>query len=622
MNNKLKKILVPFILMIIFDRILSSTLLLDLGLYCPHVGLFFVFGLLLGPYGALGGVLGHIVISIMSGCIPLEIACSSIYSFGVSYLAYKLWYSDFINQKITKPKLDNIYHLTIFLSIIILCGFIFSIVHETLYSFYFFTTDLNEYSTVAFFLNFTNIAFITGIISIWLSKKIDFIETPKTSNKQENKKLYRILFYSLLIVTTISLISRILDADKQILLGETILIGILLFSYLTKPFVHKIESHNRDSIIEDIIQKFLMIILAISFLGMIISHFIYHIINIKINLAIYVMQGLIITDVIIILSFIPGMIILKYMEKRVIEPISSFSEIEKFIKENEKIESEGLINLYSKHINEKNEIGTLAKSYTDLINHNNNYIENIHKIEGEKERIKAELDIASKIQEANLPNDAIRNENYYITGYSHPAKEVGGDFFDYYELDDDNLAIVIGDVSDKGVPAALLAMITQVMIKQILNQEKDPSKVLYLINNQLYENNLEAMFVSLWLGIYNKNTKKLIFSNAGHTRPLIKEENQFEYLDIYPGIILAILEDFEYKTEEITLSNELILYTDGITDATDDNDECYGENRLLNFFNKFESDKNPIIPLLNDIDNFIGKQEQFDDMTLIYLKIK
>ena len=622
MNDKLKKILVPFILMIICEMILSSKDVLDLGLYCPHIGLFFVCGLLLGPYGALGGVLGHIVLSIMDGCAPLEIVFSSIYSFGVSYLAYKLWYSDFRNQKIMKPKLDNIYHLTIFISIIILCGLIFSIVHETLFSFYFFTTDLKEYSTIALFLNFINIAFITGIISIWISKKIDFIEIPKTQNKPVNKKLYRILFYSLLIVTVIALISKILGVDKQILLVETVLIGILLFCYLTKPFVHKIETPDRDSIIEDIIQKFLIIILVISFLGMIISHFTYHIIDIDVNLTIYVMQGLLLTDAIIILSFIPGMIILRYTEKRVIQPLSSFSEIKKFIKENEKIESEGLVKLYSNYLNEKNEIGTLAKSYTELINHNNHYIENIQKIEGEKERIKAELDIASKIQDANLPHDAIRNENYYITGYSHPAKEVGGDFFDYYELDDDNLAIVIGDVSDKGVPAALVAMITQFIIKQILTQERDPSKVLYLINNLLYENNPEAMFVSLWLGIYNKNTKKLKFSNAGHTLPLIKKDDSFEYLDVYRGIILAILEDFEYKTEEITLSNELILYTDGITDATNDNDECYGEDRLLDFFNKIKIDDDPINPLLNDINNFIGKQEQFDDMTLIYLKIK
>lgn len=137
-----------------------------------------------------------------------------------------------------------------------------------------------------------------------------------------------------------------------------------------------------------------------------------------------------------------------------------------------------MIDVYSKYINEKNEIGTLARSYTDLINHNNNYIENIREIEGEKERINAELDIATRIQAAALPTKSIESDEFIANGYSHPAKEVGGDFFDYYMIDDDNLAIVIGDASGKGVPAALFAMITQVLIKQMLEHDKDPSKVL------------------------------------------------------------------------------------------------------------------------------------------------
>ena len=125
---------------------------------------------------------------------------------------------------------------------------------------------------------------------------------------------------------------------------------------------------------------------------------------------------------------------------------------------------------------QKNEIGTLARSYTELINHNNHYIENIHEIEGEKERIKTELDIATKIQAANLPTEAIIHDDYTVNGYSQPAKEVGGDFFDYYMIDEDNLAIVIGDVSGKGVPAAILSMISQVMInswKLLINHGRE-----------------------------------------------------------------------------------------------------------------------------------------------------
>jgi sigma-B regulation protein RsbU (phosphoserine phosphatase) len=324
----------------------------------------------------------------------------------------------------------------------------------------------------------------------------------------------------------------------------------------------------------------------------------------------------------LLVFLIPSLNVLKYIEMKVIEPILSFSEIEKFIHENERIESEGLVDIYSKYINEETEIGTLARSYTDLIKFNNNYIENIQEIEGEKNRIEAELDIATKIQSAFLPTEAIESDEFIVDGYSKPAKEVGGDFFDYYMLDDENLAIIIGDASGKGVPAALLAMITQVMTKQILKHNRNPSEVLYTLNNQICKNNAESMFLTLWLGIFNKTTEKLSYSNAGHNPPLVKENDRFKYLNMDAGIVLGIMEDFDYVSEEITLTDELVIYTDGITDANNDNDEMYGEDRLLKFFNEFESADDPIKPLLSDINRFTEDNEQFDDMTLLYLRTK
>ena len=165
-------------------------------------------------------------------------------------------------------------------------------------------------------------------------------------------------------------------------------------------------------------------------------------------------------------------------------------------------------------------------------------------------------------------------------------------------------------------------MITQVMIKQLIKHNQDPARILYLLNNQICENNSESMFITLWLGVYNKKTKELIFSNAGHNPPLIYENNEFKYLDIDTGIVLGIMEDFEFKTEVITLSHEIITYTDGITDANNANNEMYGEERLLNFFNNFKNSKSPIQSLLKDINNFTKDEEQYDDMTLVYLKIK
>ena len=257
-----------------------------------------------------------------------------------------------------------------------------------------------------------------------------------------------------------------------------------------------------------------------------------------------------------------------------------------------------------------------------MIKHNNHYIENIREIEGERERIETELDIARNIQAENLPIKAIETDEYIIDGFSHPAKEVGGDFFDYYNLDEDNLAIAIGDASGKGVPAAILTMNTQVMTKQLLKNEKDPSKVLQLINKELSENNYESMFITLWLGIYNKKTGKLTFSNAGHEHPLIMENDEFKILDSDNGIALGIMEDFEFKKEEIELKDELILYTDGITDARNKDNEMYGEKRLIEFFNDFKEDEDPIRPLFDNISEFTNEEEQFDDMTLLYLKNK
>ena len=623
MKSKLIKTAISFILIIAINSIFSPEKLYEYGIYSTHIGVLFILGLLFGPYGALGATLGNVYLDIYNEVSPISIFYSAIISFGVSYLACKLWYSGFKTDKVTKPRLDNVYHLSLFLLTLLIGGLIYSATHGCLMGFDGYG-GWDEYIFIIYFFNFVNVAFIFGILSIWLSQKIDFIETPKISKRPYNKKLYKILFILLIIVSIITSISLVFYIDTNIRIIEMILIGILLIAYLTKPFSHEVQTNEDNTIIEIIIRYFIIITLSIAIFGLLISILSYdYVTNMNnVNPYLYLMPTLIITDAVIGLFFIPGIIILRYFEKKVLKPISSFSEIESFIKENEKIESDGLVNIYSEYVNENNEIGTLARSYTELINHNNHYIENIHEIEGEKERIKTELDIATKIQAANLPTKPIENDDFIVNGYSHPAKEVGGDFFDYYMIDDDNLAIVIGDASGKGVPAALVAMITQANIKQTLKHTQDPSQVLYHLNNQLCENNTESMFLTLWLGIYNKTTEKLTFSNAGHDIPLIKENNKFKYLDINYGIVLGVMEDFNYVLEEINLTNELILYTDGITDASNESNAKYGEDRLLNFFNGFKSDTDPIKPLLNDINKFTKDAKQFDDMTLVYLKKK
>lgn len=396
--------------------------------------------------------------------------------------------------------------------------------------------------------------------------------------------------------------------------------GLLLF-YITKPITVEVQEVHYNRIPERIMKIFLITTLFILIVGYAIAsdQVLTYVLNLYLPIDIdeVIIFVFLIMDIIFIIFFIPSILILRYIENYVINPIISFSEIEKFIKKGDRIESDGLVNVYSKYIDETDEIGMMARSYTSLINYTNEYIENIHQIEGEKQRIKAELNIAEKIQKSNLPTESIENEKYHIFGYSQPAKEVGGDFYDYYELDEDNVAIVIGDASGKGIPAAILSTITHSIIKQLLKTERDPSKVLYMLNNQLCENNYESMFITLWLGIYNNKTNILTFSNAGHNFPLIMEDEKFNVLEVNKGIVLGIMEDFEFVKETIDMPKKIIVYTDGITDEKNSNGEFYGEDKLINFLNKHKSENNIITELLKDIGEFTSHEEQFDDMTIV-----
>ncbi|WP_407374691.1 PP2C family protein-serine/threonine phosphatase [Methanobrevibacter sp.] len=624
MNAKLKKIIIPFILMIVIN--LGSQIFMsnwDFGIFSPHVGIIFISGLLFGPYGALGSTLANSICDLINGYTPIETLVSEIFSFGISILAYKIWYTG-LNRKheITKPSLNNSYQLYLFIVDLLICAILYSFLHGNIIGIILSDSEMEYLIATDYLINFINISFIFGIISIWISKKIDFIHIPKTSKRKFNEKHYKIISYLLIPLTIVSGSLLFLPTGPEIIEITLILYALLLYAYLTKPLVGEVKSINENSISQKIMNIFLattlIIVLVAIFLSFLLNN-IYLMDFGAINMLFPTAPILVLADIIVIIFFIPGQNILRYIENRVITPISSFSEINEFIHKNQKIESDGLLNIYSNYINENNEIGTLARSHTELITYNNYYIENIREIESEKERIEAELDIARKIQQSNLPTEPIITNEYAIDGYSHPAKEVGGDFFDYYEIDKNNLAIVIGDASGKGVPAALLATITQTIIQQLFNTERDPSKILYLLNNQICKNNSESMFITLWLGVYNKSSKTITFSNAGHNPPLIREDNKYKYLEIESGVVLGILEDFEYEKEEVILSDEIILYTDGITDANNYENEMYGEERLANFFNSYNG-KNPIQALSDDIHNFTGDSEQFDDMTLIILR--
>lgn len=243
-------------------------------------------------------------------------------------------------------------------------------------------------------------------------------------------------------------------------------------------------------------------------------------------------------------------------------------------------------------------------------------------------RIDAELAFAKAIQYSALPSvfpPYPNRDEFEIWATMHTAKEVGGDFYNFYFIDDDTLAFLIADVSGKGIPAAMFMMESKTLLKSYAEAGMDVNEVLINANNKLCENNDTNMFVTAWMGFFNTRTGLLTYANAGHNRPLIRHSNNsFEYLKSRPGLVLGGMEDIPYRKYEIQLApgDIIYLYTDGVTEANDSAETLYGEERLLNVMNSVQDAGTRTIceSVKLDIDSFVGEAAQFDDITMLCLK--
>ena len=259
------------------------------------------------------------------------------------------------------------------------------------------------------------------------------------------------------------------------------------------------------------------------------------------------------------------------------------------------------------------------------------YVENITKITAEKEKISAELNVATEIQASMLPRifpPFPDRKEFDLFASMDPAKEVGGDFYDFFLIDDCHLALVMADVSGKGVPAALFMAISKTLIKDRAQESLDPADILSNANNQLSESNDEGLFVTVWLGILDLCTGDLAFADAGHEFPvLIRKNGDVELVKpVKKKPPVATMEGIPYKTsqEKLEVGDKLFLYTDGVPEATNAQEELYGMERLEAFLKKEGSlpvDK--LLPAVRaDVDAFVGDAPQFDDLTMLAIEIK
>lgn len=243
-------------------------------------------------------------------------------------------------------------------------------------------------------------------------------------------------------------------------------------------------------------------------------------------------------------------------------------------------------------------------------------------------RIDAELSMATRIQSDMLPNifpAFPERKDFDIYASMTPAKEVGGDFYDFFFIDEDTLGIVMADVSGKGVPAALFMMASKILVQNYTIMHKDPKAALEATNNQICMSNREQMFVTVWLGVLNLKTGVLTASNAGHEYPIIKNPNgKFEIFKDKHGLVIGAMEGAKYKEYEVKLEkgSMLFIYTDGAPEATNADEQLFGTERLLSALNSqdFSTPKEVLDGVDKAVKDFVLDAPQFDDLTMLCLK--
>ncbi len=311
-----------------------------------------------------------------------------------------------------------------------------------------------------------------------------------------------------------------------------------------------------------------------------------------------------------------GAILAVVVSAHIVKPIKVLTE------RVEKVDGDNLD--FTWELKNKDETAILASSFLAMTQKMKEYIKNITEITAEKERIGAELNVATKIQADMLPKifpPFPDRSEFDVYAQMTPAKEVGGDFYDFFLVDEDHLAIVIADVSSKGVPAALFMVIAKTLIKNHAMSLESLGDVFYRVNNQLCEGNEEGMFVTAWMGVVTISTGEFEFVNAGHNPQLLMNNDTYDWIHAQPGFVLAGLEGIPYSSEKLKLKHgaRIFLYTDGVTEAQNASEELFGEERLLESLQR--NGHLPLQQMLEavraDIDTFAGDAEQFDDITML-----
>ena len=356
--------------------------------------------------------------------------------------------------------------------------------------------------------------------------------------------------------------------------------------------------------------------------------------------------------------FIAGAFLLVYINRAAIRPLRKIQlGVQNYIQSKDStsaIEEMG-------HIRQKNEFGALARNFSDLAIEIDRYTNENTALTAERERVSTELSLATAIQAGALPTDFPTEPDYRLYATMTPAKEVGGDFYDFFNIDDTHIGLVLGDVSGKGVPAALYMMMAQLLIRQYAKSGCSAAETLTETNKVLCENNKLEMFVTAWFGILDRTTGKITASSAGHEFPIVRKailppdpktaknaandssvnasvntstdsassgttetSDNFTLFKDRHGFVLGGMDTSKYKEYEFTLmpGGTFFIYSDGAPEATSAAEELFGTNCMLEVLNRTpdEDPRELTDALQSAINEFVGEAPKFDDLTMLCIK--
>ena len=334
------------------------------------------------------------------------------------------------------------------------------------------------------------------------------------------------------------------------------------------------------------------------------------------------------TLVVISLTAAASLISIAWLRRSLVRPMRGLARAAKeFIPEEDGTYSETRISRVE--VSSRDELGDLSREIRSMQEQIVESTGNLARMTAEKERIVTELELAKSIQASALPRvfppfpDRTEFELY---ASMTPARAVGGDFYDYFLIDDDHLALVIADVSGKGIPAALFMMISMALIRnQLTNGSPDPAEALQRVNRQLCERNESMQFVTVWLAVLELSTGKGAACNAGHEHPAFRRAGEpFEMLQYKHGVAVGVIETARYQTREFEMhpGDCLFVYTDGVAEAHSASRELFGENRIMETLNRSaDADPETLIRQVHEaVDRFADGTDQFDDITMLCLQ--